>query len=88
MPKTPAQVAASFGCTEKQARDQMKNAAENLRAMASLAKRSKTGKFRGATAERWEERAAALETTIAQSEAQEVEAKWQQKTGIRNSLFI
>lgn len=61
--KTPAQIAAMFGCSIEQARAQIVANAGQMRAMA--AKAEKTGKFRGYTADKLLERAAAFEAAAA-----------------------
>lgn len=62
--KTPAQVAAMFGCTENQARAQIKRNAQDLRSLAEKAKKSATGKYRGFTFNQYQERANAFEAVL------------------------
>ena len=62
--KTPAQVAAQFGCTVEQAREQL---VANAKQMASMAEKAVAagGKFRGFTADYLQERAAAFASAAA-----------------------
>lgn len=56
--KTPAEVAAVFGCTEQQARNQIAHTVRQLKDGAIKARLSKSGKYRGFTSEYYETRAA------------------------------
>lgn len=58
--KTPAQIAAAFGCTIEQARAQLRVNAQGLRKLEAKA-RASGGKYRGWTTEQYAERAAAFE---------------------------
>lgn len=62
--KTPAQVAAIFGCTEAQARAQIERSAKQLRSDEAKAKASKSGKLRGLAAAWYADRAAAFEAVL------------------------
>lgn len=58
MTHTPEQMAKIFGCTVEQLKGQMVKNAMQMDAMAQKAKLSKTGKYRGFTAEYLENKVA------------------------------
>lgn len=62
--KTPAEIARFLGCTEEQAKVQMRKNALNLRQMAEKASKAKNGKCNGYTAAELLASAAAYEKAI------------------------
>ena len=55
--KTPKEIAAIFGCTEQQARQQLISNAADMMISATKAQKTKNGKYRGYTQDQWQERA-------------------------------
>lgn len=62
--KTPAQIAAMFGCTVEQAADQLRANLANEEKMLAKAKVGKTGAYRGFTVANIEGTIAAMKTAL------------------------